>query len=796
MNQNRKTLTFRIARFAGIAFACLLAAHLFLRLTPYPELESFQTRSYGFAVHDRNGRLLRVFPADDGVRREWVPLEEIPPGVLRVFIRAEDRRFFFHPGVDPAAVAAASARNLRAGRTVSGASTITMQLARMINPREPGMRGKIREAFDALRLEARLSKDEILELWINNIPFGSNIEGLPAASRARFGREPAHLDDSRAALLAVIPRRPALFDPAREPGMAVTAALSLSRRAGLGLDEAILTEAAAEASPHVLAEAKHPFFAPHFTDRVARLPRSGISSTDLIPIGLNQCFPRGHPLRTTLDLDLQLFAERRLVSELSLLEANRVNNGAILVIDNFSGAVLVYVGSASWFDDAASGQIDGVMVRNQPGSTLKPFLFAQALESGFSPNDILPDIPTVFGGCEAYSPTNFNRRFHGPVRFRVALASSLNIPSVYVLEHLGVGAFEEYLVGLGFDSIAASTMDHGLGLALGNAEVTLEELTRAFAVFPRGGRTLDLRFTESQECSPPAISRAAMSEYVSWLITDILADVPSRFLGFGQAHTMMTAFPSIFKTGTANQFQHIWALGASPRYTVGVWMGNFSGETVIGRTGSSIPARIASDLLYALEAQRLESPGSAAAQFPRAPNTGNLFEVRICSLSGMAATAACPGTVQEWLLAGTPLGPCTWHLRPGNYGRHASVFRDETAAELGNAAPPPEFPPEFQAWLAERFRRGTVSPASFGDARIRLPVSGSVFHFNPSLPPEFQAIRIETAGFGPDALVYANGVLQGSLNHAGVFAMPLRRGSHLIVVEDENGHDAVEISVR
>ena len=759
----------RYAGIVAIVFACLLAAHLFLRLSPFPELQAFQARPYGFAVQDRYGRLLRVFPAADGVRREWVPLDEIPQGVLRVFLRAEDGRFFLHPGIDPAAVAAAGIRNLRAGRTVSGASTVTMQLARMVNPHGHGMRGKIRESFDALRLEARLSKDEILELWINNIPFGSNIEGLPAAGRARFGREPAHLDDARAALLAVIPRRPALFDPAREPDAAVTAALALSRRAGLGLDRATLADAAADASPLALVEAKRPFLAPHFTDRLAR------------PAG------RTRALRSTLDLDLQLFAERRLATELSLLEANRVNNGAILAIDNQSGAVLVYVGSASWFDDAASGQIDGVTVRNQPGSTLKPFLFAKALENGFSPNDILPDIPTVFGGDQAYSPTNFNRRFHGPVRFRVALASSLNIPSVHVLERLGVGAFEEYLVGLGFESIAGSRTDHGLGLALGNAEVTLEELARAFAVFPRGGRALKLRFTETGDRPRAAAdSPTVMSEYAAWLITDILADGPSRFLGFGQAQTMATSFPSMFKTGTANQFQHIWALGASPRYTVGVWMGNFSGETVIGRTGSSVPARIASDLLYALEGRRRVTPGGAAEGFPGPPDTGNLREARICSLSGMAATQACPGTEREWLPVGTSIGPCTWHLPPDN-----RVSSDGEWS--GHATRAPEFPPEYRAWLAERFRLGTVAP---GDPRIRLPTSGSVFHFNPSLDPDFQAIRVETVGFGPGARVYANGVPQGNVNQAGVLAMPLRRGDWLVEVRDGTGHDAVRISVR
>ena len=778
MKQTTRNLALRVAKIAAVAFACLLVGHLFLRFTPYPELEEFRSRSSGFAVHDRSGQLLRVFPADDGVRREWVELEAIPPGVLRVFVAAEDRRFFMHPGVDPAAVAAAAWRNLQAGRTVSGASTITMQLARMISPHEQGMRGKIRESFDALRLEARLSKDEILELWINNIPFGSNIEGLPSASRARFGREPAHLDDARAALLAVIPRRPALFDPAREPEMAISAALALSRRAGLGLDEAALREAAADAHPSALADMKHPFFAPHFADRIAGLRLAGE-----IP-------PPSPNVRTTLDLDLQIFAERRLATELALLEDNRVTNGAILVIDNFTGDILVYVGSASWFDDDASGQIDGVRVRNQSGSTLKPFLFAQALENGFAANDILPDIPTVFGGIEAYTPSNFNRRFNGPVRFRVALASSLNIPAVYLLDRIGVGAFEEYLVNLGFDSVAEGGRDHGLGLALGNAEVSLEELTRAFAAFPREGRALELRFSESQNRSQ-AQAPAVISEYAAWLITDILADEPSRFLGFGRAQSMATEFPSMFKTGTANQFQHIWALGASPNYTVGVWMGNFSGETVIGRTGSSIPARIAADLLYAVEDRRAQNPwafralaSGAAAGFPPPPSTGNLREAWICSLSGMAATPACHGAVREWLFAEMPLSHCTWHQ---GSGWHDGAFA---------AAQAPQFPPEYQAWLAERFRRGAVAAAAYGDARIRLPVSGSVFHFNPSLPPDVQAIRVETIGFAPGALVFANDVLQGSLNHAGVFTLPLRQGSHRVVVEDDRGFDTVEILVR
>jgi len=765
-----------------IPIACLLLLYIFLRLTPYPELASYQNRTYGFAALDRHGRVLRVFPADDGVKREWAALGEIPAGVLRVFVSAEDRRFYLHPGIDPLAVAAAGLRNLQAGRTISGASTITMQLARLIKPRSHDLGGKFGEAYDALRLEARLSKKQILELWINGIPFGSNIEGLPAAGRARFGRETSHLDDARAVLLAVIPRRPGLYDPAHNPQAAVQAALALSRRCRLNLNEAALVEAAADAAPDKLTDAKTPFHAPHFTDRVAityktytqdsshkgTKARSNKKNWEITRFSLClSAFVRDHfERKTTLDLDLQQYAQKRLASELALLGNNRVSNGAILAVDNESGAVLIYVGSASWFDDIHSGKIDGVLVRNQPGSCLKPFLYALALEKGFTPGDILPDIPTVFGGSEAYSPANFNRRFNGPVRFRLALASSLNIPAVYLLDRLGVDVFEDWLEDLGFESIAAVRGNNGVGLALGNAEVSLEELVRAFAAFPRGGQALALRFTEARPETP---ALQVMSPYSAWVVTDILADRASRFTGFGPASALETEFPAIFKTGTANQFQHIWALGATNRYTIGVWMGNFSGETVIGRTGSSIPARIAADLLTALE----EAGGSRRkTDFP--PMPANAREIQICALSGMAAGSACSGLTREWFPDDRLPASCTWHRYPGSA---------------------PEYPPEYQAWLAERFRWGRATQDS-GGAHIRLPVSGSVFYFDPALPSEAQAVRVETAGFSPGALVYVNDVLQGSINHAGVFALPLRRGFQRITVEDGQSASTTEIEVR
>ncbi len=580
--------------------ACFVL-YLFLRFLPFPELDAFQDgRRYGFVLESADGRELRVFPAPDGVKREWADEIDIPENVKRVFITAEDKRFYFHPGVDPAAVAAGIIRNARAKHIVSGASTITMQLARLVKPRASSMRGKITEAFDALRLETRLSKKRILELWLNNIPFGSNIEGLASFSRARFGCPVTQLSAPQATALAVVPRRPSRYDPVYDAAASLSAAERLALRCGVDVEET--ADAVQEAAVGADVRSANPFYAPHFTERARSVLFQEYASRAPTSSKIVK------NIRTTLDLDLQLYAEDRLQAELEKLAGNRVSNGAALVIDNKTGAVICYVGSASWFDDEALGKIDGVQARNQPGSCLKPFLYALALDNGFDANAILPDIPSVFGADEAYSPANFNRRFNGPVRMRVALASSFNVPAVWMLSQLGVGRFEDCLVSMGFDSITEGRGSYGTGLALGNAEVSLEELTQAFSIFRRNGMSQSIVFFTQESlgsvflgnASKDAVSqnKKIFSDYAAFVIADILSDKASRFPGFGTASAFSTPFEAMFKTGTANQYQDIWALGASRRWTAGVWMGNFSGETVVGSTGSYWKRRILRRKMY------------------------------------------------------------------------------------------------------------------------------------------------------------------------------------------------------
>jgi penicillin-binding protein 1C len=341
------------------------------------------------------------------------------------------------------------------------------------------------------------------------------------------------------------------------------------------------------------------------------------------------------------------------------------------------------------------------------------------------------------------------------------------------LERLGVSVFEDYLVSLGFDSIAETRGSHGTGLALGNAEVSLEELVKGFSSFPRGGTPARLKWIEGGEQNL-SMEKPIMSAYAAWAIADILSDRSSRFIGFGPAPTLATPFASMFKTGTANQYQHIWALGATKRFTVGVWMGNFSGETVVGRTGSSIPARIASHLLAAMEQTATDSAGNAATAGENlsGPAPGSAVEVQICALSGMLAGPYCTGLGHEWLERNSMPGICTWHTASGLF-----------------------YPPEYQSWIAERFRSGRISQG--GSGIIRMPVNGSVFYVDPALPVDAQALRIETAGFGSGAYVYLDGALQGSLNFAGVYALPLYKGRHTVIVEDDGGAAAsVEFEVR
>ncbi len=749
MTRRRRRWLLALAAAGGLA----LCLKLLLSLWPYPELPAFQSAGSSTRFLDRHGELLDILPLEGGLLREFTPIPRIPAVLQEAFLAAEDRRFYWHLGIDPLAVIRAVGQNRRAGRTVSGASTITMQLARMIRKRGDGWQAKMGEAWDALLLEARLPKRRILEMYLNHVPFGFQAEGVTSGARLFFGRSVQDLRPEEALLLTVIPRRPTRYDPRDNRVPSIAAARELARSTGLARKWGLpLTESGFSDRLRIARGWEDTSHAPHFVRFLAR-SRSGLH-------GLSE-------VRTTIDLGLQEELEAAIRTQVWAYARQRMTTGAGIVFDNHTGDVLAYVGSADWYDQPNQGQNDGVQAANQPGSCLKPFLYSLALERGFTPNMVLPDIPQDFGGAEVYVPANFNRRFSGPVRLRVALASSLNVPAVYTLQRLGVQSFADFLASFGFDSLASQRERLGVGLALGNAEVSLFALTRAFSVFPRGGAPLAPRMLQADGEGGQAAP--IISAYTAAEICRILSDQPSRFLGFGSARAMNTPFAAMFKTGTANQFQHVWALGATPDYTMGVWMGNFTGDTIIGRTGSGIPARVVADIL-----SEIALPGSV---FPEPPESRR---VTVCSLSGGIPDGACPSVVEEFLPRGIDVPVCTYH--------HKTARGIQTT-----------YPPEYAAWLREGRKAGGVAEASPEDGlQITQPVNGAVYFLDRSLPASHQGIGLQTTGwYEPGLEVRVNGALLALLPPDGSAVLPLSRGDFTVEIRGgERIWDRVRYQVR
>lgn len=782
----RKSRRFLI--IIGIFISVLVVGLIVLAAVPYPELDRFMKTEYSSVITDRAGDVLWVAPVNEnGLRREYSTLQEIPEHVLGVFIASEDKRFYTHPGVDLLALFRSLYLNIKAGEIVSGASTITMQLAGLIEPHERTVWGKMNEAVNAFRLELRLSKDEILELWLNAIPFGFQAEGIQTASKTFFSKPVWQLTPSQALVLSVIPRSPAVYNPFQRPDNCLEAALAVAREGRLPMGKQSIQTALS--SVRMGGRQKK---APHFVRYALREKNAstgpgsgegkGQEEEDFDRRGLSG----PTVVKTSLDLELTEYVRNRIAYYVDRYRSSRILNGAGLVVDNNTGEILAYVGAIDFTDEKSAGQIDCVRITNKSGSCIKPFLYALALEKGFLPNTILPDIPMTFGKDRVYEPQNFDNRFHGPVRLRVALASSLNVPAVYLLEQVGRGEFEAFLVDLGFESVGQGRDEAGIGLAVGNGEVTLLELVRGFAAFPRRGSVVALTSLLDSSNSLPS-GEKIITTYTADIICDILSDHESRYLGFGNSRVFDLGFPVMYKTGTADQFQDIWALAATTDYTAGIWMGNVHGETIIGRTGSSIPAKIAGDILSTMR-DRPES--SSSDEYPSKrrgpgrvregafPVPAGSHEVTICTLSGGAPNEWCTSTLREYLPEGKQPKRCSFH-RERN-GKTAVVF------------------PERYARWAEKFSIETEVQEKAGPLTIVYPNSGSVFYFDPGVEEKDQGIPIKAVGGLPaqPVRVVVNGEIVDTVSYPYRWFLPVKRGDWKVTFVLENEKDTVFISIR
>ncbi len=757
----------------GLAAVALLAMAVVVFWPPWliPLPSPAEVRQRALAptslILDRQGRVLYEIVAPQAGLHRLTPLDELPLALRQAIVATEDATFYTNPGVNLRAIARAAWLNLRSGAIVSGGSTITQQLARnlLMTAQERGQRSlwrKAREGLLAYHITRTLSKDEILELYLNETYFGNMAYGAESAARAYFGKPARELDLAECALLAGLPQSPSLYNPLEDlPAAQARQQVVLSLMVKAGRISSSEADLAAREPLHFAAEPME-IEAPHFCMAV-RGEASRLLGEEALRRG-------GLRIRTTLDLDLQRAAEAQLRRQLAALNtptaalpSHNARNGAVLVLDPRTGDVLAMVGSPDYFSVEIDGALNAVYALRQPGSALKPLTYAAAFERGQAPASVLSDVRTAFTTREGepYVPLNYDRVFHGPVSLRQALGSSYNVVAVKVLDRIGIDALPDMAHRLGITSLVDADR-FGLALTLGGVEVRLWQLTRAYAILANEGRWVEPRMIASVQdadghtlyVASPVPQRQALDPRIAYLVTDVLADPEARAPGFGGATALELPFAAAVKTGTTSEWRDNWTVGYTHERVVGVWVGNADNASMVDVTGVSGAAPIWNGVMRAAQ-----PPDPAPFSEPQ-----GLVHVRVCPESGLLPTSACPHIREELFLAGqAPTVHCAMHQW---------VTLDVATGAPASAATPPErrvsrrivvWPAEAQPWarqngLLEDTPSGGQETSGRVEANAQPPGSSetsgrpelwlaapdpnAVFALSPSIPLQSQRIEV------------------------------------------------------
>jgi len=670
-----------------------------------------------------------------------VDLKNVSPWVIRAVLAAEDKRFHEHSGIDFHALAGAVIRNIRSGKIVSGASTITQQVIKLNSGKSSrGWSEKISENFSALRLEREWSKDRILRAYLNRIDYGNRIRGIEAAARIYFGKSAAILDPAEAVFLAGLPQAPSRYNPRAHPEAAEARYRQLLRYLGMSEDPAF------SKVPTLIAKTNPTALAPHFS-RVISTRSSGKTGV----------------LRTTLDAELQGQVEAIVARHSKRLEKSHASQIAVLVMDHQSGAVRAWCGSSAW--SAPRGQIDGVLTPRSSGSTLKPFLYLRAIdEKILSAATLLPDTPdAIRAEYLDYDPRNYDERFWGPVRAREALANSLNVPAVFVLAKLGARDFYNYLARSGIP-LKGALDDYGAGMILGNGEVRMIDLAAAFGAFANQGVHVSPRFSDTDPIRHAAIS----SPQAAAVVCDILSDNDARLKTFGASSPL--AFESTrvpCKTGTSSGFHDAWTVGATGRHTVAVWVGNFDGRAMDEVASVTGPAPVWREIIDLL----LPADGGVKLK----TDQPGLVTTEICNLSGLRPTADSRGKMKELFLTGTE--PTA----------DASAFFENGQVVL---------PPEYALWCRSGHNYLSAKVTDRGPLRIVNPLDGSTYLTDPGLPISRQRIELLAIGEGDGKLRWEVDGKPLDPDGGGGFFWPVTPGKHHLKAISPNAATEANFEVK
>ncbi|HET6888005.1 MAG TPA: penicillin-binding protein 1C [Candidatus Udaeobacter sp.] len=640
---------------------------------------------------DCRGREIAELASPEARAQLPVTLEKMGPWLPRVTVALEDRRFYGHRGVDWHAIAAACTRNLRSGHLLSGASTITQQLVKLATGREQrSWSKKLYEAIIAWKLEHRWSKERILAEYLNRSSYGNRRIGPEAAARAYFGKPARDLTLSEAIFLSGLPQAPTRFNPWRHPEQASRKySRSLARLVRLGVitrDQQSLL-----ASPPKIAHMEPLRLAPHFVDAVI-VRNPGLRGT----------------LTTTLDLDLQTTIERLVHSHLSALNRHDIRQAAVVVVENATGAIRAMVGSENY----AASQINGATLPRSCGSTLKPFVYLDAIDKRLlTAASLLPDTPDAIRDEYAdYDPQNYNRHYLGPVRLREALGCSLNVPAVFALSRLGARPAFHQLQKWGF-GFQQGLADYGAGFVLGNAETRLVDLAAAYAGLARGGTAMRAKFLAGEH---EPVTRIASKEATA-IVNDILCDNDARQKSFGLRSPLAFEQRIAAKTGTSSGFRDAWTVGFDKEHTVAVWAGNFDGrpmrDTFAVRAATPLWAAVIQELL------RRDHPLDPPEE------NDSLVRREICKATGSLPSRFSQAKLNELFLAGT---------EPREDS--ADYFASDGKLLLPDA---------YGRWCASR--DNTIGAHVRSDFRITSPSPNAHYEIDPVLPPSQQMVELTAA---------------------------------------------------
>ncbi|MEK7775260.1 MAG: penicillin-binding protein 1C [Candidatus Zixiibacteriota bacterium] len=760
----KKRRPLALAIVAGLVVVAAICHYL---IFPLPESQLFKAHSV--FVYDRRGTLLSMFTSSDRFWRKPVKIHEISPLLVRSVIECEDRWFYYHPGVNPVSLISAAVENILAGTYVRGGSTITMQIARMMEPKERTISGKCIEILRAFQLELTYSKAELLELYFNLAPYGGNIEGIGAASQLYLGKSSANLTLSECALMTAVPSSPNRFRPDRNsPASRERREEVLDVLVSRGVIDSVAYEQARE-EEIPLSRLVSTSIAPHFCQSIAQLA------------------PEASEIQSTIDYNLQVMCERMARVYQNTLHQSGIHNLSLVVLDNKTGELRAMVGSADFTDVAHHGQVNGALAPRSPGSALKPFVYGIAFDKGVvSPSLMLEDLPINYAG---YMPENFDEEYRGLVSVRDALAQSLNVPAVNLASQTGLSELYSFLRRGGITTLTRPWPQYGLPLVLGSCEVNLLELSNLYAMLARQGEYIPWRCFKEESPHP---SVRLLSSESSWLITDILTELKRPDLPTSWEFT--TDMPKVaWKTGTSYGRKDAWAIGYNPEYTIGVWAGNFSAEGSVSLVGAEVSAPLVLTIFDQLynekEAPWFTKPSSVSVH-------------NVCAVSGMPASEDCETRISDFHIEGvTDNHECIVHERllvdqSTGYQLCPSCRHGRKTREMVVE----HWPPRQAAWRTSRGTSAVIPPHNplctgefNGDNPVIVsPENGAVYALRSRVPGKYQQLLIEATGSSDSRTLHwflDGALLSKTASGEKAFCSP-KRGEHQLVCVDSYGRSS------